>query len=186
MSRSSSSQLGFWSFFAPTRRRSVTRTRQTLDPGLGSAVFFFSGASISPMLPFQVKIHYKPGKQVRIFHSPTALRGRVRRETTGMHWHERHTEYLRVERGRLTVWLDGKVLDIGPDDGDLKISPCVVHQYRPADSNGPHDEVIVWERTDRESLHPSHHCGVTCLIPAEERQRMTARKRSSSGSFSVS
>ncbi len=70
-----------------------------------------------------------------------------------MHWHERHTEYVRVERGRLLVWLDKEIREVGPEDGDIVIKPFTLHQYRPADSNRPEDEVIVWERTDRKHVH---------------------------------
>lgn len=136
------------SFFASTRQRTLTHNENPLDKGLGAAVSFFSPTPSSksplppsPQPPFGAKIHYEAGV----------------RQGTGLHWHETHTEYLRVEHGRLLVWLGDESKVITRDDGDVVIPPFIIHGYQPADSNGADEEVIVWERVDRESFRTNPH-----------------------------
>ncbi|KAJ9662155.1 hypothetical protein H2198_001506 [Neophaeococcomyces mojaviensis] len=73
--------------------------------------------------------------------------------TPGPHWHERHTEFFKVIRGKVIIKLDGLVKVIGPEDGTQRVDRFVVHEFMRADRNQPEDkkdagDVITEEWTD--------------------------------------
>lgn len=73
--------------------------------------------------------------------------------TVGAHWHERHTEYFRVIKGRLAIKRDGVVEVVTADDGPQRVDKFVVHDFWRADRYLPEEEkdagdVITEEWTD--------------------------------------
>jgi mannose-6-phosphate isomerase-like protein (cupin superfamily) len=54
-------------------------------------------------------------------------------QATGLHWHETHTEILRVTQGTACVETDGVVRDITEQDAAVVIKPSVRHQFWRAD-----------------------------------------------------
>ncbi|KAI2606561.1 hypothetical protein GGR54DRAFT_652759 [Hypoxylon sp. NC1633] len=75
--------------------------------------------------------------------------------SSGPHWHEAHTEFLLVRRGRARVWLAGGVLDVRGGDGVVRVPRGVVHEWRRADGGGEGEgvegegeELVVWEWTE--------------------------------------
>ena len=80
--------------------------------------------------------------------------------TTTLHWHETHTEYIRVLQGRLRVTVGKTTKEVGPEDGDLRIEKFVVHEFRRADGGtvdgrGSGGDVEVMEWTDPCNICPS-------------------------------
>lgn len=71
--------------------------------------------------------------------------------SSGLHWHERHVEYLRVVKGSVQVTLDGQVRTISATDSEteVRVDRNVWHEWRRADTEGEEDVVVV-ERTDPE------------------------------------
>lgn len=71
--------------------------------------------------------------------------------SSGLHWHERHVEYLRVIKGSVRVTLDSQVRTISATDAEteVKVDRNVWHEWRRADIEGDEDVVVV-ERTDPE------------------------------------
>jgi quercetin dioxygenase-like cupin family protein len=74
--------------------------------------------------------------------------------TSGPHWHETHTEFLRVIKGRVKVILEGKEIiidasDFGNDAGApvVKVEKGAIHEWCRADRTGG-EEVVVIETTD--------------------------------------
>jgi hypothetical protein len=63
---------------------------------------------------------------------------------TGLHCHEKHTEYLRVESGKAFVIVNGISSIIDSTCGELCISSGIVHQWGVMDNN----QLIIWERTE--------------------------------------
>ena len=73
--------------------------------------------------------------------------------TPGLHWHEQHTEYFKVIKGRVLIRLNGATKIIGPEDGPQIVEKFVVHEFMRADVGKPKDEqdageVITEEWTD--------------------------------------
>ena len=73
--------------------------------------------------------------------------------TPGPHWHEQHTEYFRVIKGRVLIRLDGVLKLVAPGDGAQRVDRFVVHEFMRADCNKPASEkdsgeVITEEWTD--------------------------------------
>jgi uncharacterized RmlC-like cupin family protein len=70
--------------------------------------------------------------------------------TSGLHWHESHTEYLRVVKGAVRVRLGDKTTVVSANKGlkpvEVRVAPYVLHQWSRADPRG--EEVVVIERTD--------------------------------------
>ncbi|KAI0838845.1 hypothetical protein F5Y06DRAFT_33657 [Hypoxylon sp. FL0890] len=56
--------------------------------------------------------------------------------TSGPHWHESHTEFLRVLAGRARVTLSGKTFVVGPEEGVVVVPRGVVHEWRRGDGLG--------------------------------------------------
>lgn len=71
--------------------------------------------------------------------------------SSGLHWHEHHTEYLRIVQGSVQVTLDGQVRTISASDAqtEVRVDRNVWHEWRRADVEGNEDVVVV-ERTDPE------------------------------------
>lgn len=71
--------------------------------------------------------------------------------SSGLHWHERHVEYLRVVKGSVQVTLDGQVRTISATDTEteVRVDRNTWHEWRRADPEGDEDVVVV-ERTDPE------------------------------------
>lgn len=73
--------------------------------------------------------------------------------TTTPHWHETHTEYIRILRGRVRLRLGNATKVVGPEDGEVRIDKFVVHEYMRADvdqreEGKDHEDVEVLEWTD--------------------------------------
>lgn len=71
--------------------------------------------------------------------------------SSGLHWHERHVEYLHVIKGSVQVTLDSQVRTISATDAEteVRVDRNVWHEWRRADIEGDEDVVVV-ERTDPE------------------------------------
>lgn len=71
--------------------------------------------------------------------------------SSGLHWHERHVEYLRVVKGCARVVLGNQVHTVaaGDETTELRVDRYVWHEWsRTNAADG--DEVVVVERTDPE------------------------------------
>jgi uncharacterized RmlC-like cupin family protein len=70
--------------------------------------------------------------------------------TSGLHWHETHTEYLRLVKGTIRVRLGNTTSIISahdsPEPMEVKVERNVWHEWSRATPDG--EEVIVIERTD--------------------------------------
>lgn len=71
--------------------------------------------------------------------------------SSGLHWHERHVEYLHVIKGSVQVTLDSQVRTVSATDAEteVRVERNVWHEWRRADIEGDEDVVVV-ERTDPE------------------------------------
>lgn len=71
--------------------------------------------------------------------------------SSGLHWHETHTEYLRIVKGSVRVTLGDQEHTISAADAttEVRIDRNVWHEWRRADPDGDEDVVVV-ERTDPE------------------------------------
>jgi len=102
---------------------------------------------ITRPLPNAVVYNLSRAGQVRI----TLPAGSV--WSSGLHWHETHTEYLTVIRGRVHVRLgdDERIIDAADDRGagppEIKVDRGVWHEWSRAEPDGP-DDVVVIEKTD--------------------------------------
>ncbi|KAI9823066.1 MAG: hypothetical protein M1832_002720 [Thelocarpon impressellum] len=65
--------------------------------------------------------------------------------SSGLHWHETHTEFLEVVEGTATVTLDGVTRDYTPRDGVIRVEPFCVHEWRRAEEAD--GELVVSEWT---------------------------------------
>lgn len=65
---------------------------------------------------------------------------------TPPHWHETHTEYLRVSSGKAFVTVDGRSSIIDSTSGEICIPRGVVHAWGIVE--GSDEELIIWERTE--------------------------------------
>ncbi|KAE8323591.1 hypothetical protein BDV39DRAFT_195801 [Aspergillus sergii] len=72
--------------------------------------------------------------------------------TSGSHWHESHTEYLRVIQGAAKVTIQNRTCTYRPSDGVITIPKFAVHEWsrvRNLDDSDVNDEdLIVQEWTD--------------------------------------
>jgi len=76
--------------------------------------------------------------------------------SSGLHWHERHTEYLRVVKGSVCVVLDGRTnivtapTAMGEEAVEVEVGMYVRHEWFRADRGGEveGEEVVVFERTE--------------------------------------
>lgn len=71
--------------------------------------------------------------------------------SSGLHWHEKHVEYLRVIRGSVQVTHGSQVRTISATDAEteVRVDRNVWHEWRRADIEAGEDVVVV-ERTDPE------------------------------------
>ncbi|POS75420.1 hypothetical protein DHEL01_v206191 [Diaporthe helianthi] len=71
--------------------------------------------------------------------------------SSGLHWHERHDEYLRVVKGTVRVTLDSQIHTISASDAgtEVKVDRNVWHEWRRANVEDDEDVVVV-ERTEPE------------------------------------
>ncbi|KAJ5585190.1 uncharacterized protein N7459_004990 [Penicillium hispanicum] len=67
--------------------------------------------------------------------------------TSGPHWHETHTEYLRVIQGTAKVALSGHTRIVRPSDGIIVIPKFAVHEWSRVDPAGSGGEVFDAEET---------------------------------------
>ncbi|KAK3681115.1 hypothetical protein B0T22DRAFT_312433 [Podospora appendiculata] len=69
--------------------------------------------------------------------------------TSGLHWHETHTEYLRVVSGTIRVRLGDETFDVsaGPSSAELRIDRYTWHEWARASVAGD-EHVVVVERTE--------------------------------------
>ncbi|KAH8763594.1 hypothetical protein F5883DRAFT_559210 [Diaporthe sp. PMI_573] len=65
--------------------------------------------------------------------------------SSGLHWHERHVEYLRVIKGSVQVTLDNQVRTISASDSEteVRVDRNVWHEWRRADIEDDEDVVVV-------------------------------------------
>ena len=63
------------------------------------------------------------------------------------HWHETHTEYLRVSSGKAYVVVDGVKSIIDSHSGEICVPIGVVHEWGVADDHSD-EELVMWERTE--------------------------------------
>ncbi|OAQ72025.1 cupin, RmlC-type [Pochonia chlamydosporia 170] len=69
--------------------------------------------------------------------------------SSGLHWHESHTEYLKVVRGSIKVrvgTVERIVSATAANQPEIKVDKYVWHEWRRAELGG--EEVVVIERTD--------------------------------------
>lgn len=71
--------------------------------------------------------------------------------SSGLHWHEKHVEYLRVVKGTVRVVLGSQVRTVSARDetAEVRVDRRVWHEWGRADAAGG-DDVMVVERTDPE------------------------------------
>lgn len=71
--------------------------------------------------------------------------------SSGLHWHGRHVEYLRVVKGTVQVTLDSQIRTISASDAEteVRVDRNVWHKWSRADIEDDEDLVVV-ERTDPE------------------------------------
>lgn len=71
--------------------------------------------------------------------------------SSGLHWHERHVEYLRVVKGTVQVTLDSQTRTISASDAEteVRVDRNVWHEWSRADIEDEEDLVVV-ERTEPE------------------------------------
>lgn len=71
--------------------------------------------------------------------------------SSGLHWHEKHVEYLHVVRGSVRMILGNQVLTVSARDetSEVRIDRKVWHEWRRADTETGEDVVVV-ERTEPE------------------------------------
>ncbi|KAG6361401.1 hypothetical protein INS49_009628 [Diaporthe citri] len=72
--------------------------------------------------------------------------------SSGLHWHERHVEYLRVVKGSVQVTLDSQVRTISATDAEteVRVNRNVWHEWRRRADVEDDEDVVVVERTDPE------------------------------------
>jgi quercetin dioxygenase-like cupin family protein len=68
--------------------------------------------------------------------------------TSGLHWHETHTEYLAIIQGSALITLNSITKTYTPSDGIIVIPRYARHEWRRASSSD--EELIVKEWTDPE------------------------------------
>ncbi|KAJ4420656.1 hypothetical protein N0V82_004221 [Gnomoniopsis sp. IMI 355080] len=71
--------------------------------------------------------------------------------SSGLHWHEKHVEYLHIVKGSARVVLGNQVLTIsaGDETDEVRVDRNTWHEWRRADTDNGGELVIV-ERTDPE------------------------------------
>lgn len=111
----------------------------------------------NPLIPFfTTKIIERPGPESVIYNLTTSLETEITLPTgstwsSGLHWHERHTEYLRVVQGRVKVVLEGEEMIIDAKSSSSIITVTVPKGARHAWSRADAafgDDVVVIESTD--------------------------------------
>lgn len=74
--------------------------------------------------------------------------------TSGLHWHETHTEYLQVIKGKAQITLEGVTKIYGPEDGHVKVDRGARHEWKlaPGSDDAARDDdqyaLVVKEWTD--------------------------------------
>ena len=66
--------------------------------------------------------------------------------TSGLHWHETHTEYLQVVRGSIRVRVGDETRILSAGQPEVRVDKYVWHEWQRADAGG--EEAVVLERTD--------------------------------------
>lgn len=71
--------------------------------------------------------------------------------SSGLHWHEKHVEYLRVVKGTIRVVLGDQVhtVSAGDENTEVRVDRNTWHEWR-RDDAAHGDEVVVIERTEPE------------------------------------
>lgn len=67
--------------------------------------------------------------------------------TSGLHWHEDHTEYLQVLQGHILVTLGKTTKEHGPINGVIEVGKFVHHEWQLVPENSSVEDVIVREWT---------------------------------------
>ncbi|PMD39633.1 hypothetical protein L207DRAFT_512632 [Hyaloscypha variabilis F] len=66
--------------------------------------------------------------------------------TSGLHWHEDHTEYLQIVRGSALVTLDNRTQVFTSDNGIITVPRFARHEWQRASAEG--EDLVVKEWTD--------------------------------------
>jgi mannose-6-phosphate isomerase-like protein (cupin superfamily) len=87
------------------------------------------------------RVIHRPGASAVTYDLSTPNRVRITvspgsQWSSGLHWHETHTEYLRVIRGRARVRLGDVTKIVSPLDGEVEVGRYVWHQWERADVGG--------------------------------------------------
>lgn len=67
---------------------------------------------------------------------------------TGLHWHEKHTEYLIVSSGKAFVTVNGITSIIDSNSGEICIPIGIIHEWGLIEDNNNQEDLIIWERTE--------------------------------------
>lgn len=65
--------------------------------------------------------------------------------TSGLHWHETHTEYLQIVQGRAIVQLGEHRREYGPEDGVIRVDKFVLHEWGTAPTTASEGGVTTGE-----------------------------------------
>ena len=69
--------------------------------------------------------------------------------TSGLHWHESHTEFLQISRGTARITLHGCSRNYTAEDGVIRVEKYQIHEWKRAETEGSVDEeLVVKEWTD--------------------------------------
>ncbi len=72
--------------------------------------------------------------------------------SSGLHWHERHTEFLAIQQGEAEVTLNGQTSVYGERDGVIRIERFVKHEWKRANQGnsetGKQQSLVVKEWTE--------------------------------------
>ena len=67
--------------------------------------------------------------------------------TSELHWHETHTEFLKVLQGRAFVRLGNRAGNLGPEDGVVEVPKYTVHEWHRPQEDESQEDLIVQEWT---------------------------------------
>jgi hypothetical protein len=68
--------------------------------------------------------------------------------TSGLHWHETHTEYLQITSGSALVTIEKSTKLYGANDGPIRVDQFVNHEWKRAEDQDVDKNLVVEEWTD--------------------------------------
>jgi hypothetical protein len=116
-------------------RRTITRDQSKLSIALGGIEF-----SEKPYSTSVTTITFKTGPNI---------------PGTGLHWHEKHTEYLQVLQGYALVTVGSKTAVFSKDSGVITIPRYTIHSYMRADATDEGKEGVDTDLVVREWTEPA-------------------------------